>query len=82
MSSDSWAVSGNVWGRQTKTKPLPKIMDLINLKSSNRCTILYDCETKMNVKVMGNIVNIPGDIVLFGQLKCTDGAIIAVELES
>ena len=82
MSSDSWAGSGNVWGRQTKTKPLPKIMDLINLKSSNHCTILYDCETKMNVKMMGNIVNISGVIALFGQLKCTKGPMITVELES
>jgi len=31
---------------------------------------------------MGNVVDIPRDIALFGQLKCTKGAIIAVGIES
>jgi len=69
-------------GSTNQDKTSSKLMGLINLKSSNRCTILYDCETKKNVKVMGNIVDIPRDIALFGQLKCTKGAIIAVGIES
>ena len=57
-------------------------MGLINLKSSKLNTKLYDCETKVSDKMMCRDVDIPRVIALLGQLKCTKGAMNAMETES
>ena len=52
------------------------------MKSSKLNTKLYECETKLSDKMMCCDVDIPRVIALSGQLKCTKGAMVAVELES